>query len=650
MLYLTRPLVRSALLVTALTTAVAQAQTPAELVERSRAATRTDPDTSRRLAEQALALLAQRPDADQEIRARVQLCDYQSERDRALAQQQVEAVRALLPRASRPGLGAGLLTCEADLLENAGEHTRAVERLDEAITLAERTGEQELLANALYGRGYLRGVQGQLALGLADMRRATSAYESLGLATEAQNVQNGVAILYNRMGDHAQARHYFQAALKAQQAAGLTREQAVTQHNLGRVLENLHDLAGARRAYETVLALSREIGYVRGEVYGLRGLASVHNTRGEAAQAMALLDRAAPLQRQTPDERLRAQLLLQRGTALRGLQRAQDSLPVLQDALAVFRKADSMAEIVACHDELAASYQALGEWRAAYEQHVAFKRASDLLLQRQLDERFGTLKLEFDSAAKDKEYALLQRDNEASERALEQQRSVGRLQAVVLALASLLAALLASLAWRHRRASREMHTLAMTDELTGLPNRRHVLARFDAVLTATGGALLIVDLDHFKRFNDQRGHLVGDDILRAVAEVLRREVPEPMAIGRLGGEEFVIVCPRADLATAMQVAERVRAQVQAIDLTRWMPGGAVTITVSIGVTVSGEADSVSGMLRRADEALYAAKAAGRNRVVAHGAFDETGVAASRLGALTRPTAADTPQPAPLTPT
>jgi len=210
---------------------------------------------------------------------------------------------------------------------------------------------------------------------------------------------------------------------------------------------------------------------------------------------------------------------------------------------------------------------------------------------------------------------LLQRAKAATERALAQERQAGRLRALVIALAALLVAILAGLVWRHRRTSLHMQGLAMTDELTGLPNRRHVLGRLEALIAEGDAcALLIVDLDLFKAINDECGHLAGDDILRAVANVLRDSGRAPVELGRLGGEEFIVVLPRTGLEVAMAVAERLRVQVAALDVSRWVRDRGVTI--SLGVTVAERGDQPSTMLRRADEALYEAKRGGRNRAVA----------------------------------
>jgi len=300
---------------------------------------------------------------------------------------------------------------------------------------------------------------------------------------------------------------------------------------------------------------------------------------------------------------------------MRLLRRPAEALAALGEAQKVFSTADSRAELATTYGELATALSDQGDWRGAFEQQQKYKAVSDELLHRQLDQRFATLKVEFDSAAKDKENQLLMREKAATERALDQERRASALRAVVIALAALLVVVMGVLVWRHRRTSHRMQDLAMTDELTHLPNRRHVLGRLQGLLAqAQPCALLIVDLDFFKMINDAHGHLVGDDILRAIATVLRDSGRAPVELGRLGGEEFIVVLPEVDIDTAIAAAERLRLKVAELDVSRWLPDR--NITISIGITLAESGDTVSSVLRRADEALYEAKRGGRNRCVA----------------------------------
>jgi diguanylate cyclase (GGDEF)-like protein len=602
----------------ALPWAHAQAPHPAEaLVDRSASTQRNRPDESHRLALEALAALAARPDADLEMRARTLECSYQSERDTAAAQREVAAAGLLVPHLKRSALRAGMLGCQGEILEYAGDNVEAMSYYQRAVAAAEAPNEPELLAGALFQRGYLRGVQGEYASGLVDLRRAQALYEKLGLAQQAAGTLNGIAIVYNRMGDFAQSRAYLQQTLSAQLASGSLREQAVSWHNLGRANENLGNWVEARQDFEASLATCREIGYRRGEAHALRGLASVGNATGDARGAMTLLAEADRMQGATPDARLHAQIQLQRAIALRLLKRPSEGLPLLNEALDVFLHADSQAELVVTYAALAAAQADLGDWRAAYESQRELRTLSDRLLQRQLDQRFASLKVAFDAEAKDKENQALLRERKVVEGALTQARRAGQVQLVLIGIAGLLLAVLTFMALRMRRATARMRVLALTDELTGLPNRRAVLARLRELLaqqTATTSGVLIADLDNFKTINDRLGHAIGDEVLRTVGTVLADAVRDPVFVGRLGGEEFLVVLPDTDIESARQAAERIREQVGAVDTRRWLGEG--KLTVSLGVTLSRpDRDTLGEMLRRADTALYAAKRAGRDRVV-----------------------------------
>jgi diguanylate cyclase (GGDEF)-like protein len=169
------------------------------------------------------------------------------------------------------------------------------------------------------------------------------------------------------------------------------------------------------------------------------------------------------------------------------------------------------------------------------------------------------------------------------------------------------------------RIRADFERAAATDYLTGLPNRRTVTgatatAFIDAARQATPLAVAVIDIDHFKSVNDRHGHAAGDEALRQVAAILATAAPAHALVGRHGGEEFVMLLPGHDDQRAVAVAEGVREAVAARELEAG--NGRLVLTVSIGIGVADPADrDPDQMLRRADDALYAAKAAGRNRVV-----------------------------------
>ena len=159
---------------------------------------------------------------------------------------------------------------------------------------------------------------------------------------------------------------------------------------------------------------------------------------------------------------------------------------------------------------------------------------------------------------------------------------------------------------------------ASTDALTGLPNRRYfeefcgLLARRRRADDAVG--VLMIDIDRFKGINDTFGHATGDEVLRAVAGAIVAAVREDDVPARFGGEEFVVLLRKPGMEVAFEVGERVRTAVSALDLSRHgVPG----VSVSVGVAVSGHADQpIDDLVGLADQALYRAKRAGRNRVIA----------------------------------
>ena len=174
---------------------------------------------------------------------------------------------------------------------------------------------------------------------------------------------------------------------------------------------------------------------------------------------------------------------------------------------------------------------------------------------------------------------------------------------------------------RLQESYRRSLSLALTDELTGLYNRRYLFAHLDELIgrvqqDGISAAVLVFDIDHFKLVNDSYGHPAGDYVLRELAARAMNSVRSVDLVARLGGEEFVVVMPETDLSIATAVAERLRAAVAREPFLLREIGERLSVTISVGVTAARNGgDDRDRMLKRADDALYAAKTRGRNCVV-----------------------------------
>jgi diguanylate cyclase (GGDEF)-like protein/PAS domain S-box-containing protein len=174
-----------------------------------------------------------------------------------------------------------------------------------------------------------------------------------------------------------------------------------------------------------------------------------------------------------------------------------------------------------------------------------------------------------------------------------------------------------------KRRLDELEHLADRDTLTGIPNRRAFLramksecdaaaARAPTGQNAKGPCLVFIDIDHFKRINDERGHAVGDSVLCGLADCLTENVRRLDTLGRMGGEEFAVCMPAIALQDARALAQRLRSVVAGAAFAT--PGGPLNITASLGVACYSPGDTVATLMERADAAMYAAKRSGRNCV------------------------------------
>ena len=178
----------------------------------------------------------------------------------------------------------------------------------------------------------------------------------------------------------------------------------------------------------------------------------------------------------------------------------------------------------------------------------------------------------------------------------------------------------AAIAIQNAKLHQEIKQLAITDDLTGLYNFRYIKDRLEEEVKRAQRfkhllALIMADIDHFKEFNDNYGHLAGNKVLQNIADILQLNVREVDIVGRFGGEEFIIILPEANKKEAHKIAERIRIKVEDYNFINKKNHPNEKVTLSLGVTSCfQESITPQGLMYKVDQALYQAKRKGRNRV------------------------------------
>jgi diguanylate cyclase (GGDEF)-like protein len=337
--------------------------------------------------------------------------------------------------------------------------------------------------------------------------------------------------------------------------------------------------AEAERRSRTAMQLARQAGSYLGEATCLANLAESLSDIGRHQEALDLLDTW-----HDDPHRMTATLSSHhahtRGIVLMRLGRDPQAIVLLSRCLA--QAPTRPLEITACR-ALAEAYERTGNLRAALDHH---KRLLTLVSQQSSE----TARRAASVAAVRLETAQVH----AQARRYEAQTTDLMLTNEQLS-----------------RSSADFQRQALEDPLTGLPNRR----RFDELLDRDGllFSIVMVDLDHFKRINDDHSHLVGDAVLRELGKLLRANCREGDMALRIGGEEFAVLLNSVSAERAMAAAERIRSGVLRHDWGALAPG--LSVTASFGVAMVAEAATKFGLLALADRRMYEAKVGGRNRVV-----------------------------------
>lgn len=584
-------------------------------------AVENDPRQALALARRAVAIARDSEDAGLLREAEVDACETAVVVDARAAQAEAEAgLRAARQRGDDIA-ASGFHNCRGYAFDVLGSPADAALEFEAAVAAAERAGHKPALAEALALRGESRQYHGRYDDAIADLNRAYALNLELGLKSGQRYTLNAIANVYSddNVGEFDKAIGYYRQLLKYDEAAGLKSGMATSRFNIASALEKKGEHEAALVEYRRALEIDTALGNRAAMAETERSIGALLVEQRKPAEALPWIERALGYFSGADDAESIARTRLTRAHALRGLDRLREAVADLEFAEGHFRASNNPRQLARVYEALADARAASGDWRRAYEAAIAHRRAQEELERRAREEQTSRLRVQFDTARKEQENRALLIENAHRGEALRTAERVRSLQRLAILLGAALLVLLGAMALQQVHRGRRLRRLAMTDELTCLPNRRNILDFLDDALqdVRNGGrplAVIAFDVDHFKRVNDLHGHHGGDRVLQAIAGIVDGWLPERARAGRMGGEEFLAVLPGADAVAARAAAEALREAVSQAGFEGFQAGE--RITISLGIAVAGAGDDIESLLRRADGALYSAKHEGRDRAVA----------------------------------
>jgi diguanylate cyclase (GGDEF)-like protein len=450
-------------------------------------------------------------------------------------------------------------------------------------------------------------------IGAVDMyARALADSEGQGLEAERIPLLINLGVLHSEFEEHERARVNYEQALALMDRLDDLRHEAPVRYNLGLNLAGQQRHAEALPQFQRVLELIRStgVGGPMQEISASLALANALQKTGSPEAAQALIDHVRAMDVPLRDTGMYAQMQMLDAGQMAQAGNADGALALLDQIVlsdlgeiqqwSLLRQRVELLERLGRFDQAAATLRQINELRETYLRHQNHERLAAL-----------------ETHMRDREQRLeLERLQDAAEEHARRLTSTARRQRTIVSAAGLLLLVGAAVLLWQRRMNRELDRVSRTDPLTGLANRRDMADRLRNLSRESDAiaAVLLIDIDQFKRINDEHGHDAGDRVLIAFARRLRESVGEDAVVARWGGEEFLVLLPGADGDRTRTVAETLRTSlahpisIDAAQLSTHICIGYANLPLP-GAT---GADSWHHSVQLADSALYLAKASGRD--------------------------------------
>ncbi|WP_445776357.1 diguanylate cyclase [Shewanella sp.] len=508
--------------------------------------------------------------------------------------------------------------CKAWNLHFLNKNKELFDDLNTAIDNAYLLEDPRLIADGRSIRGTILSYMGNFSAALEDLITAQNLYESLNLPYWANVNLGELANSYRRFGDAKNALKY---QLKLEQYY-LQHKQpyAATQANIDIAysLEELGQYQEAIKRFQTShafwlkenepIAAANLLVHIGGNLIKLQRLAEAQKQLEQAAKHIT-----------SNNDGSYGYLNLYLADTHYQQGNNELALAYAQKALDAFTENDNTRGLNQALMITSKIYGSLAQWDNAYQSLLSYIDSHLELDKQTMSDRNTEMQTRFntDKIQSENEW-LVQRDKDKEQQLQILQRNE-QMQIIIIILVAIILVIVSVFAYKQLMRKKQFKVLALTDDLTKLSNRRDTYAQGQHFLKAAQQSakpfsIISFDADHFKKVNDTLGHEIGDKVLVKLASICSSMMRETDVVGRVGGEEFLVLLPNIDKTKAIEIANRLIDTIANYDWSQLSPH--LEQTISAGVASYSNETELSPLLLKADKALYSAKAAGRNCVKA----------------------------------
>jgi diguanylate cyclase (GGDEF)-like protein len=526
-----------------------------------------------------------------------------------------EQARTYASEFDHPWLFHKLNIAYANALDLQGSPEDGIPLVVNALKWAESSNMVHLVVDARLTLGMLKTSLFEYVDALDNLQKAYSLaaekkQSEYPLAILKGDITGSIALLYEYRREDALALPFFQQSVNFHRRQNNQMQLSIALYGLGRANLKLNNRRIGKEQLNEALVISLTLQDQQGVAYALRALASAEMRDNNYAKAKQLQEKAHPIFAKSNNThmlfdfyQMQARIAIKMDDfdgAKQAIRNARKSIENKSMPLKEFTLSGIESEWLAETGEFEKAYKLLLK---SEEQKAKFNRS-------QSTEKFHQQRAKYELTVKEKENAL---QKLLIEQGAIEANSLYQVVAALLVICCLLF-LLIFRSWRHKKV---LQALANTDSLTNLLNRRATLLFLDKKLSECKGVggnvtVAIADLDKFKKVNDTLGHSIGDHVIASFAEVALSNTRLGDVVGRIGGEEFLLILAETDLKGAQIVLDKIRKGTHSIGNS--IPELTWPVSVSIGMAEFNEGESAKELIHRADKALYQAKSLGRDQI------------------------------------